>query len=234
MLHGPMYTLVLYMLLEVAYLQTPSLAGWTRDEGLLLFFTFHLLYNICILFFIGSLKELLWNGVRRGDVDLVLTKPLNSQFLLSVMKPEIQQVGLVVGLLLLFIRQALTMPLSTSPVDLLSFLLLFMTGIAIVYLSMSTYATSAFFFTKAQQVLEVYDKITDISHYPLPMFPKSFQLFAVTVVPIGLMSYAPVSFLLGRGNNAMLTASLGTVGVLLVINQLAWKHGLRRYSSASS
>lgn len=234
--YGPTYVLVLFTILSTAYSHTETLAGWTKPEALILFCVFHLLYTVGAMFFMDGIRNLLWRDVRTGAIDFLLTKPLNFQFLVSFREPSLNQILLLIGILLLFSYQILLYPyiISTNIFDLLAFVLSCILGILIFYFALSTYATGAFFFSKAQQIIELFDKLSDFSQYPLPLFPGSLQMLLVTIVPVAFFSYVPSLFILGKGSLLWLAASVIFLIILININQLAWKYALRHYSSASS
>jgi len=234
--YGPAYVAILFSILQVAYNHTETIAGWSKPETMVIFCIFHFLYTIGATFFMKGIRNLLWNDVRLGNIDMMLTKPVNFQFLVTFRDPSFNQILLMISLLPLFFYEISKHPeiITHSPVDIFWFVFTMLTGIAIFYFAVSTYATSAFFFSKANQVIELFDKISDYSQYPLPLFPESLQLLLVTVVPVAFFSYVPALFLLGRGSIFWALGSLVFLCVLILVNQFCWKYALRQYSSASS
>lgn len=231
--YGPAYAIMLFIIVQTAFTKAPMLGGFTADEGLLLFSVFHLMYTIAIVFFIMGIRHFLWSGIRQGELDFLLTKPLNTQFMVSFTKPEFQQLLLLLGILALFVHQLMRVS-NISILDFVLFLLLFMQGLMIIYFTLSTFATVGFFITRAQQVMELFDKVADNSQYPVNIYPTSFQILAVTIIPIAFFGYIPTLFLLGKGNLWLFLAPLFFLLIIIPINQQAWKIGLRHYSSASS
>ncbi len=233
-LYGPAYIGVLFIIANLAYSHSPTLLGWTKAEGMLLFAVFNLLYTTTLIAFLGGIRHLLWTGVREGIVDFALLKPVNPQFLLTFSKPEVQQIVLLAmitgffGYQLWQVRQLLTLW------SVLLFGVQFILGWLLVYLSLSTYATAAFVVTKASQIIEFFDKMTDYSTYPTPIFPASLQFILFSVIPTAFFGYIPTLFLLNRGNGWLTVATVVVVAIFYVVNQLAWKYTLRCYSSASS
>jgi ABC-2 type transport system permease protein len=234
MFYGPAYTFILFLLLSTSYSTTDTLVGWSRDEAYLLFSTFHLMYSICLVVFVQSIKYYLWEGFRTGEFDTILVKPVNVQFLSTVIRPEIQLMPLVLSLLIFWVRQLIVLH-----IHILSWqFFLFMVGIAfafsITYFFISTIMTLGFYIVKAAQTYEFFDKVTDYSHYPMPLFPTSLQTVFFTIIPIAFFSYVPTSMLLGKNNETWLVYSAIITVILYGINQLAWNRALKHYSSASS
>jgi len=232
--YGPSYVLVLFSLLYLALSHQPNLGGWQKEEVILLFSVFHLLYTLCLFGFIKGVRHLLWDGLRTGEFDFVLTKPVNPQFLATFSRPELQHLLLFVGILVLFTRQLLIFAPILSLIHILLFLFFSVVAIAGVYFSLTTYATLGFYITRGRQISEFFDKTCDFAEYPVPIFPDSLQLIFFTFIPIALFGYVPAAMLLGKASWVMALTSLITLTVFIIINQIAWKHALRRYSSASS
>lgn len=232
--YGPAYVLVLFLTMTVVFSKTVSLAGWTYQEAIVLFAVFHLLYSTCLLFFLMSVRYFLWTGVRIGQPDLVMTKPISTQFLLTFGKPELNQVPLIIGLLILFFYQLFVGQFSIGLIDVLFFILTFGLGIVIAYTAITTYMTVGFYVTKAAQVVEFFDKVADYSQYPTPIFPASLQLVFFSVIPISFFSFVPTGLLLGKLSPMMVVYTVAAAGVFIIINQFVWKKALKHYSSASS
>lgn len=97
------------------------------------------------------------------------------------------------------------------------------------------------FFTRSvndfgQYTQEIFDKTT---MYPISMYPESLQFVLTYLIPIGWVSFYPVSGMLGVDNNlvgmpgaVVITLAVG-LAVMLVAG-LFFKLGLRRYESAGN
>jgi ABC-2 type transport system permease protein len=232
--YGPSYTIMLYLLLTTAFSKQPVIAGWTVDEAKIIFGTFHLIYIIGVMTFTNGIRHFLWQGLRLGELDNILTKPLNTQFLVNFSKPEIQHITLVIGLVIFLIKQLFWSEVTWSIARLPGYLILCILAYCLIYLSISTYAVIGFFVTKAQQVTEFFDKTTDLAQYPLPLFPTSIQIFFTTIIPTAFFGYFPTGYLLGKFDEKVILLSAVMVTIFYGFNRLAWAKGLKNYSSASS
>lgn len=97
------------------------------------------------------------------------------------------------------------------------------------------------FFTRSvndfgQYTQEIFDKTT---MYPISMYPESLQFVLTYLIPIGWVSFYPVSGMLGVDNH--LVGMPGAVGITLAVGVavmlvagLFFKLGLRRYESAGN
>lgn len=233
-LYGPAYVLTLFLIITVVFTKTDSLANWSHQEAILMFAVFHLLYTTCILLFIQSVRYFLWTGVRIGQPDLVMTKPISTQFLLTFAKPELNQIPLILGLIVLFFHQLAVGQFVISLIDAVLFFITFVLGMIIVYTVITTYMTIGFYVTKAAQVIEFFDKVTDYSQYPTPIFPLSLRWVFFSVIPIAFFSYVPTGLLLHKLPPVMVVYTVLAAVIFIIINQFAWHQALKHYSSASS
>ena len=181
-----------------------------------------------------GIRDLLWFEIRMGNLDGILTKPINTQFYVSISKPDLHQLPLLVVIVILFCNHLTQLPITLGFSQIALFSLMFVLGIAITYFVVSAYATAGFYVTKAAQVIEFFDKAADSAQYPMPIFPESIQLLAFSFVPIAYFSYVPTLFLLGRGNWQLVATATLVLVLSISINQWLWKRGLQHYSSASS
>lgn len=233
-LYGPAYVLTLFITLNIAFDKAGTLVGWTKQEGILLFSVYQILYVSGLILFLKGIREFIWHKIRKGDLDFILTKPVNPQFMITFSEPEVQQAALLIMVIAVFIRQVFVLPLHTEPLQLLGFIAMFILGLSIFYFSVSSYAAFGFRVTRSEQIIEFYDKICDFSQYPTLMFPPLFQYIAVTFVPVAFYGYTQTLFLLNKGRIEYVIGSVILLAVLICINQALWKDGLKRYSSASS
>lgn len=100
--------------------------------------------------------------------------------------------------------------------------------------------TTSFFTRSAndfgQYTQEIFDKTT---MYPISMYPESFQFILTYIIPIGWVSFYPVSGLLGIGTQvSTLSGVVGltiVIGILvMIIAGLFFRFGLRSYESAGN
>lgn len=231
--YGPMYCGSLLTILLVAYSRTPILGGWDRNEALLLFAVFNMIYTTCLVTFMDSIRYLLWDGIRQGEVDTWLLKPGSTQFYLTFSRPNIDLLSLWIPIFIFFMYKLVNVH-SVSIWNWVGFWIVFILAHLIIYFILSTYATLGFYVTKAQQVLEIFDKASDFSQYPISIFPGSIQFALTTFLPIAFYSYVPTLFLRNQGSLFLVGVTIGFTIFLIIINHFAWKHALRNYSSASS
>lgn len=234
LIYGPAYIAVLFTILILAFDQTKTLGGWNKSDAILLFSVFQLIYVDCLILFLRGFRHLLWEGLSTGELDFYLVKPAKTQFLVAFSKPDIDQLLVWFGIIILFSFNLSQRIFTLTLFDLVGFLTMFVLAHLIVYFTISSYAATGFFVIRAQQVMEIFDKSSDFSQYPTSIFPNSIKLIAFTLLPIAFFGYLPTLFLLSKGNISIIFNTLFLLTILVLINRFVWKVGLRHYSSASS
>jgi ABC-2 type transport system permease protein len=232
--YAPAYVLVMYLILQVVFSKANSLAGWNKEHSLMIFYVYQLMYASFLFVFLDGLRDFMWHGIREGKLDSILVKPVNAQFLVTFGRPQIDSLFLFSSMLILFLRQLFLLRSEITLPNFLLFLLTFILGWMTGYFVLSSYATTSFFVTKSQQVIEFIDKVTDYSLYPTSIFPGPIQALAFSILPFAYFSFVPTSFLFGKGNWFLLAILICVLSISIIVNQYVWKKALKHYSSASS
>ena len=146
------------VMLSLVYSHTDELHGWTQPELLSLLGVQVLLGGV-IHAFIQPNMERLMQDVQEGTLDYALTKPADSQVLVSVRMVRIWQVvEIVSGTILLFV--GLTgVNESVGVLDALAFGFALVIGAVLVYCFWLIMTTGAFWIVRMEHVLELFEGI---------------------------------------------------------------------------
>ncbi|TCM45219.1 ABC transporter permease [Kribbella sp. VKM Ac-2568] len=169
--------------------------------------------------------------VRRGELDLILIRPVNAQLYATLRWMEPAELGRVVTGLGLAVAGAHAAHLSPSPGLLLVALLWMAIGFVGFSLLWANLAYLAFWVDSAEPVNEVAQQLREAGKYPLAYFPKTVQLILATIVPAGLIAAVPTGVLTGSTAAISLAILLLAAGFTLTV--VHWRVAGRRYSSAS-
>ena len=217
---------------EVIFLHTRSLNGWTLAEtrvfmGVL--FVTDSLYMLCFSENLDRVGE----KVRRGDLDLLLVKPVNSQWMMSLQKVSIAYIGnffislgwLTFALLKLDTEIGLRFLWLVPMVPI---------GLTIVYSIRFIIASTALFFTRADAVTYIWYQLYRLGTRPDSIYPLVLRYTVLSVLPIAFLASVPARLILNRASPWMALLGVGLSVTLLFISHRVWNYGLRQYSSASS
>jgi ABC-2 type transport system permease protein len=219
--------------LALVFSHTEELAGWRPEELLALVGVFQLVAGLVGLVIRPSMEHLM-EGVRLGTLDFTLTKPADAQLLVSVRRVNVWRtidVLLGAGLVLFAVTR---MGERVGPPGALSFLLLLLAGMAIIYSFLLTLSTLAFWLIRLENILVLYASMYEAGRWPVGIYPVWLRVVLTFVVPVAFAITVPVEALVGRLEPLGLVAALALATGFLVVSRLFWRYGLRHYTGASA
>ena len=98
-------------------------------------------------------------------------------------------------------------------------------------------AAAAFWTIESLEVANIFTHgMKEHASYPLNIFPKWITIIFTFIIPFGTVNYLPLQYLLGKTQGiGWLYACIPLLGSLFILPCiLAWKIGVRKYSSAGS
>ena len=178
--------------------------------------------------------------VKTGDFDRVLLRPRPETLQLAGFEFGFTSIGRVLqGLVALVIAMVL-LQIAWNFGRLLLLIWTIVGGFALFWSILILQATLAFWTVEA---LEVTNTLTyggvEAGQYPLDIYAAWFRKLLLFVVPIGCVSYLPVSALLGRADVTGVSPFLAELApaaafVFLGLSLAAWRVGVAHYTSTGS
>ena len=219
--------------LGLVFSQTTSLNDWTQPE-LLAVMGVHILMGGVIRTVIQPNMERLMTDVREGTLDFVLTKPEDSQVLVSVREVKIwQAVDIVVGFVVLAIGVS-QVQASVGVVQALAFAAALLVGGSMIYCFWLIITTGAFWIVRMDEVHELFDGLYQSGRWPVTIYPSWLRISLTFLVPIAFAVTVPAEAITSRLTAETLALAAGFALALLVFTRWWWRFGLRRYSGASA
>lgn len=226
------YLLFFVLIVLVIYHNTDSVAGWGRGDAFILSATVFLIEGTASLMFRGLME--IPEQVRRGTLDFVITKPIDSQFWVSTRKFHFDQIGIVISGVVLAFFGAAQSGLTPGPDQILAYLLLLMTALAIYYSFVLVLMTTGIWLVRVDNLWVLADNVTTVARYPLDIYALGLQRIFVFFVPLAFLGTVPVRQLTQGADWGMVALGLGWAGVALIVSRGFWRFALRFYTSASS
>lgn len=232
-IHSIFWIGLTFLFVGLVFGQVTSVAGWTRDEVLLLTVIYGMFESFLWFFIYPSVLNFS-RLVRKGDLDFYLMKPVNTRFLLSFGRFEFDNYSrfFVLVILLLIFSSRLGVIFTLMPI--VNFLALFLLGVLIFYCMFFLIATLSFWFTDLWNLEDLLESIVDIGRFPTYMFERSFRWLFFYVLPVAFVATFPAQALLGQPSFSRLVTGGILVVSLFIVSQLFWKYSLKNYTSASS
>jgi ABC-2 type transport system permease protein len=219
--------------LSIIFSNTPSLGGWALGDVIALLGVFRLV-NAFMAAVIWPNTEKFNTAVREGTLDYTLLQPANSLFLVSFSRVVLWR-GWEVGLAAILITVGLRLGSGAPSLpSLLSFLVLLVSGAAILYSLWIVMIAFTFWFVKFDNNVTILQALLDAGRYPATVYPTWLRLLITFVVPIAVATTVPLQAL--RGDLAawqiLVFLLVGLASVLVALR--VWRAGIKRYSGASS
>ncbi|MGZ3788993.1 MAG: ABC transporter permease [Bacteriovorax sp.] len=217
---------------EVLYKHTDKIGDWNLYQmrvflGLL--FVIDALYMI----FIHENLENMSEKVRKGDLDLLLAKPVDSQFMITLQKANTAIIGnLILGVSWLF--HSLHGLSDFNYLRLFWLLLLIPCSLSVIYSLRFIFSATAVIFTRSENLQFLWWQVYRIGMRPDSMYFPWFKWIILTVIPVGVIVSIPARALLNPPDYLYLLWPLFLVPILLYLTHRFWKYALKFYSSASS
>jgi ABC-2 type transport system permease protein len=218
--------------LAIVLESSPALGGWRGAEVLFLFG----LTAACL-----GASELLFNQiwmlpsyVVMGDLDRLLTYPVNTLLFFLVTRPELHAFGnLLTGLATvasaLWVLGVPWYVWLSVPLWMACGTLLY-TALLVIFGSISFRVLGHF----GQQLLLPLN-LLQASRYPLSVYPGWLKALLLFVVPYATYGYLPGSVLFGKSSNLLgLLVALPVTALFVGLALAAWRRGLRYYESSGS
>ena len=226
-----LWTTLTFIFFEVIYLHTDEIVGWSKSEVLLLFGTFIIVRALFAAFFSGGPQELP-GLVQTGRLDLLLTKPISSQFAISVREEDIGDVvRFFLGVFLVFYSfRDLGLVVGASQVFV--YLLLILSSVVSFYSLFFLFMTLSFWLVRLDNVGSFIWSIMSLGRIPVSIFPQAVSFLLTFIIPIAFAGTVPAEVLLGRISWPLVFYGLGISVVLLYLSHRFWNFALRHYTSA--
>jgi ABC-2 type transport system permease protein len=221
------------LFINVVFKRVGIVRDWKTEEMYVLYGTYVILESLCY----GVLGPNMWrfnSYIREGTLDLVLTKPVNAQFLSSTRYIDVNGIGnMVVGVALIvyglvelqFVPSVLFMALWITALG---------CGLLIAYSIWFMIVTLTIWTVKLQAAGAAFDPILQMAKFPVSIYPQRLQMLFTFVLPVAFLTTVPTMFLLGRGKVESLGFAFVASVVFLALSSRFWNFALKYYGSASS
>lgn len=238
LLSNPIQFLVGFATIRFVVAEFGNINGWNYGQLAFLYGLSVISHALSMIFFVNGWFMGWW--VLDGEFDRLLTRPMSVVYQFFFSNINIMGVTDLVPGIMVFAYGCyqVSFPWSLTNVLLVLVLLLGATlirgGLYIMLGCSSFWTRSAVDFGGFAQ--ELMDKTT---MYPISMYPESLQFILTYIIPIGWVSFYPMSSLLGI-DNGLVNGGLAIavtlfVGILVILAAAGvFKAGLKRYESAGN
>jgi ABC-2 type transport system permease protein len=236
-----LWFVILLVFWDTVFAQTNVVAGWTQAQYMFFVGCYFALEGFLETFFLGNCGEFA-ELVRSGDLDFVLLKPIDEQFLVTCRNFDwttVPNVLLGVGVM---VWSLVELDWTFDPLRLVLFFALFACSLAMAYSFLLLLTSSSVWLVRNQSLYEMWWLFTTLVRYPREIFAGTWAeplgRFFTYVLPVMLMINVPAHVMVQGFNQILEWPLIGwtmlMTGVLLLLSRRVFRLALRRYRSASS
>ena len=170
----------------------------------------------------------------KGDLDMILLKPVNPLFFISFRYVSTYALISICILLGLLLRVTYLYSSSIGLVNYVVFFISFILGILILYCVEFIIACLVFWYKNFSVGGWLASELTKYSRRPDSIYTGVFRKALFSFFPMALVSSLPARMLIFGPNYSLLILQFIITTIGLYIAQYVWNKGLIKYDSASS
>jgi ABC-type uncharacterized transport system, permease component len=218
-----------FIFLWSIFSQIDNLAGWKFHE-------------ICLLFsyisITNGLEEIFLNGtwelpgvyIRRGELDRLLTKPVNPLFLILANCMELHGIGSLLFGIVLMSYSLIQLGISLILINIL-FIIISIISSTIIFFSINLItSTLSFWVMDSMPAMIMVQRLNQLGQYPMNIYNKVIKFVLTWIIPFGFISYFPTDYILNSNIIGLLSPIFAIVFFLLAYS--FFKLSLKKYESA--
>lgn len=218
---------------EVLYTHTKVISGWDV-HAMRVFMGTLFISDIVYMILLMENVDHLFQLVKRGDLDLYLAKPINSQFMVSFRKVATAYLLNLVVLIGYLIWAVQALPHPVTGWQILNYVYLIGSGFVIFYALRFMFSTVTVVLQDAGNINYLWHQFYRLGMRPDPLYPMALRLLVLTLLPVAFFASVPARALIEGFDWRLNVLATGLALSLLWLSHYFWNEALKRYSSASS
>lgn len=221
------------LIITIIFNLVKDLNGWTKAELFLILGISRIQLTVFSAIFQRGINKIP-ESVNIGELDLLLTKPINSQLLVSFRYPKVYElINTLTGIILTFYAlQQLRLQFDFWAIAILVAALI--CGQIIFYSIYFSLATLSFWIGRFYSFPDFFLILSNPMSYPSDIYTKPMDTILTYFVPIGLVVTVPIKIFLEKSPLYFLAIEFALTVLFLTFSIWWWNISLKRYSSASS
>ncbi len=228
---------ILLAFYATVFAKTSKIAEWPENQYLFFVGSFFALSGLVECLFLENCNDFA-ELVRTGDLDFLLLKPIDEQFLISCRRVDWATAPNVLMGAIVMLIALVRMHWAFDPIRIFAFVLTFGCGTLICYSIMLVLTAFSVWLVRNQSLMEMWWLFGSLARYPREIFsgssasPLGFML--TFILPILLVSNVPANVMVRAFDPWMVGYTVLATAASLWASRLFFRHALQSYRSASS
>ena len=177
-----MWVFAYALLIEVIFSHTPDLAGWGKGEVLMIMTFYYLVQNLSDIFFKDDIENF-GELVRRGDLDLRITKPAPTRLLSFFWTMRFDHTASLISTGLLFAYALHNLEVLPTLTQLAAGFGLMLVALLLYFSILSLIATFTFWISKNDSFNSLIFNLSQLARYPRQIYTSFFH----ASLPLGFL-----------------------------------------------
>ena len=208
-----------------------TVGGWTYRELLVVVGMFFSINGIRQALFDPNLARMT-DYIRNGTLDFLLTKPINTQFMVSFRHLGVYNLlDPLLGLALSMTGLVLADQVPGTD-ELASFVVMFAVAVLFLYAMTMALIALSVRLVNSDEIGHVGYLAVELARFPVQLYRNPVQT-VLTVLPVAFLTTFPAQALLGSLDRRMLLVGPVASVLAVVVTSIAFRRSLRTYSGAS-
>jgi ABC-2 type transport system permease protein len=222
---------------RTVYARTTNVAGWTEPQYFFFVGCFFAVNGIVETLFFENCNEFA-ELVRTGDLDFLLLKPIDEQFLVSLRRIDWGTAPNVLMGSAVMISALVQDGWQFNVLRVATFLATIVAATAITYSFLLILTTFTIWLVRNQSLMEMWWMFSSLARYPKEIYNGRWGdylgKFFTYVVPILVVSNVPANVMVRALDRNMVVLTIASAVLLLWLSRRFFHYALRSYRSASS
>lgn len=220
------------MTFEVLFLHMNNIGGWSAPQ---------MRVFLGLLFVVDAIYMMLWHeglnsiteAVRKGDLDFLLIRPANSQFILTTQKISTAYLGNLMLSLSWLIWACSQVP-NFQWLNLLWLTIMIPAGLMTIYSIRFFLSATSILFTKADFLQFMWYTVFRLGHRPDTIYKGFMRYLVLFILPVSMVASVPARAILETPEWPMVFWALMLIPLGGFLTHKYWQFCLSKYTSASS
>jgi ABC-2 type transport system permease protein len=228
---------ILVAFFRTVFARTNNIAGWNEPQYFFFVGCFFAMNGLIEMLFLDNCNEFA-ELVRTGDLDGLLLKPIDEQFLITCRRIDWGCAPNILMGSLLMVIALFQMHWQFDLVRIVAFLFTVFCGTAIAYSFMLLLTSVSVWMVRNQSLMEMWWLFSSVARYPKEIFTgrwaEPLGNFFTYMLPILIVVNVPANTMVRALDPAMIGLIVAASIVLLWLSRRFFRYALRSYRSASS
>jgi ABC-2 type transport system permease protein len=230
---------ILVAFFRTVFARTRTIAGWDEPQYFFFVGCFFALNGLIEMLFLDNCNEFA-ELVRTGDLDGLLLKPIDEQFLITCRKIDWGTAPNILMGAIVMVISLVQMHWHFEVARVAAFLAAFACGTAIAYSFMLLLTSISVWMVRNQSLMEMWWLFSSVARYPREIFTGSWRWadplgkFFTYCLPILVVVNVPANAMVRALDPQSVILSVVAAAVLLWVSRRFFHRALRSYRSASS